>query len=358
MSDQTVRTLLLATLVAVASLGGVVGAVGASTSHAAAGNDADAAITGGAVLPGSVAPDANVADQRVSLRLANVSADDRPDTVSLVFPDPLARNVSNPRADASSAGTVTVGSPAIVDGPDDDGVRDTVRTRVNASGGGSVDVTLDVWLDVTYPDRNATYRFGAVLLDSRSGVSTAGGVATVVVGSGETRRGANRSANTDGASQNVDVAFSDPGDIEQAKVKVKGKVKNTTLATLPAGCLGPTNRTPFVYNQDVDVHVNNATGDIGKLKVKVKSKVKKIDFADAPRVRANGTNASALCEKRSTGGATTDSGSLNGLFGWGSRTNAAGTGASTSASGSGGFTAGLLGGGLSGLAAAVFRVLG
>ncbi|MFC7165147.1 hypothetical protein [Halospeciosus flavus] len=354
MSGDAARTLLVTLVVVSFSLGGV-GVAGATDATT---NQSDAAITGGAVLPGSVTPGTTVSDQRVSVRLANLSADGRPDILSLVVPDALAGNLTV--RGATATGNVSVVGATLVDGPDDDGNRDTVAVRTNASAGESVDTTLDVTLDVTYPDRNATYAVDAVLLDSRSGVSTANDVATVVVGSGAEQQAAN--ADTDSpTSQDVDVTLSNPEDVQKAKVKAKSKVKNATLAPISrTGCLGPTNRTPFVYNQDVDVHVNNATGDIGKLKVKVKSKVKKIDFADAPRVRVNATNAT--CPNGSAGAGPTagsgDDGSVgvNGLLGWGSRSTVAGTGTSTPG-GSSGVGTSILGGGVGALAVGLFRSL-
>jgi PKD repeat protein len=112
----------------------------------------------------------------VSAVFENVSRDGNTDAFAITFPDAVAGgNLSANSATVTDPGTdeeiSITSSLSKVDGPDQDGIRDTLRFAVSPDGGGTVDVAANVSVDVTWPgvDANTTYTVQASAEDSATG---------------------------------------------------------------------------------------------------------------------------------------------------------------------------------------------
>lgn len=109
-----------------------------------------------------------------SFETNNVSRDGNTDRFFVAFPDRIAGNLSpntvsvNNRSDGSAISISS--SKEIVDGPDKDGIKETITFAISPDGGGSVNVSVTVNTDVTWPDvdGDTAMPIEASVIDSKS----------------------------------------------------------------------------------------------------------------------------------------------------------------------------------------------
>lgn len=124
--------------------------VGAAGLGAAATNLHDAEIT-----PGEVEERSTV-DHHVAFSVDAVSGDGSTDRVWIQFPDgvDLSPNGATVADRADGSGVAVTSSIEVVDGPDEDGVEETLTFAISPDTGGTVDVRVNVSTAVSWPDRD------------------------------------------------------------------------------------------------------------------------------------------------------------------------------------------------------------
>jgi PGF-CTERM protein len=130
-------------------------------------------LTGGSVDPSTVNESTTVS-HLATLNFDNVSKDGNSDVFQVVFPNAVGgENLSANSAEVTnvSDGVSITSSIEKVDGPDDDGVMDTLEFAVSPDGGGVVDVRANVSVDVTWPAvaENTTDTIQVAAQDSSTG---------------------------------------------------------------------------------------------------------------------------------------------------------------------------------------------
>ncbi|MFB6227138.1 MAG: hypothetical protein ABEH88_00885 [Halobacteriales archaeon] len=130
---------------------------------------------GGSVDP-SVVNESVTESHDVSAVFENVSRDGNTDTFAMTFPDAVAgENLSANSAtvtDRLDGSEISISSSVSkVDGPDQDGVMDTLTFAVSPDGAGTVDVVANVSVDITWPpvDADRIYTIRASAADSATG---------------------------------------------------------------------------------------------------------------------------------------------------------------------------------------------
>jgi PKD repeat protein len=138
-------------------------------------DNATLSLTGGSIAPETV-NESVTESHDVGAVFENVSRDGSTDTFAITFPDAVAGgNLSADSATVTDLGTdeeiSITSSLSKVDGPDQDGIRDTLRFAVSPDGGGTIDVAANVSVDVTWPevDANTTYTVQTSAEDSATG---------------------------------------------------------------------------------------------------------------------------------------------------------------------------------------------
>ena len=106
----------------------------------------------GNVSPGTVDEETTESNQQITFEVSTYSEDGNSDTVSLVFPDRYENNLSANSAVTNDPDGVAQ-SISLVDGPDGDGVQDTLQFEL-ADDGSDDSLPLEVGVDtgIDYPD--------------------------------------------------------------------------------------------------------------------------------------------------------------------------------------------------------------
>jgi len=132
-------------------------------------------LTGGSVVPSTVDEGATVT-HNASLTFENVSADGNTDTFQVIFPDSvrgnnLSANSANVTNLSDGSDVSITGSVNQVDGPDGDGFNDTLTFDVSPDSNGTIDVAVNVSVDVTWPNVsvNTTETIRVAAQDSSTG---------------------------------------------------------------------------------------------------------------------------------------------------------------------------------------------
>jgi hypothetical protein len=154
------------------------GMVNATGAFEAAGGDlsngGSLGLTGGSVAPDAVEASAT-ATHDAGASFENASADGEVDEFDVVFPDAVGGSdltINDATVtDLADGSDLQVESLSTVDGPDGDGILDTVRVAASPTGGGTVDVAVNVTVDVTWPgvDADTDYSIAAAGRDSATG---------------------------------------------------------------------------------------------------------------------------------------------------------------------------------------------
>jgi len=152
-------TLLILTVVIAATVA-TVAPLGAATADN---------LHNGSVSPSTV-DEGTTPDHTISFDVDDVSRDGSTDIFYVEFPNeatlsPNGVTVTN-RTDGSAISISS--SVEAVDGPDGDGVQDTLRFAIEPDGQGRVDLSVDISTSVTWPevDGDQTYRLKAQVEDS------------------------------------------------------------------------------------------------------------------------------------------------------------------------------------------------
>jgi len=141
-------------------------------------------IVDGSADPDQVAPGTTINNQKVTVTLANVSADGDTDTHFIEFPNDLANGLSVNSATVNGSASITQ-SAQLVEGYDDDNTDETVRFQTDTDAGGVVDLNVTVDTSVDYPDENATYSIDARVEDSDDDSAQQSNVTSITVGAQE-----------------------------------------------------------------------------------------------------------------------------------------------------------------------------
>jgi len=108
-------------------------------------------LTGVSVGGVPVADEGTAVTVELTVDLAALPAEGRSHTVSLSLPDGFASTATVESVRATGGDAVTVGAARVVDGPDGDGVQESVAMDVTASGNGTVAAPITVTLEATVP---------------------------------------------------------------------------------------------------------------------------------------------------------------------------------------------------------------
>jgi PGF-CTERM protein len=150
---------------------GAIAAAGGGTGDDGPG-PASLALVGGSVTSDSADASTTVTHE-VGVTYANVSADGETDAFDVAFPDAVGGTVlsiGDVTATNRDDGTrVAVESATKVDGPAGDGTPETVRVAVSPTGGGIINVSVNVSVEVAWPDLDS---------DTQYPIATAGGDST------------------------------------------------------------------------------------------------------------------------------------------------------------------------------------
>jgi len=144
------------------------------------------ALAGGSATPDTVDESTTVSHD-IGAVFENVSQDGTTDRFYFTFPDALAGNFSANSGNATSladGSSVSISSSiGTVDGPDADGVMDTLTFAVSPDATGVVDVMANASVDITWPavDANTTYTIQAAAEDSSTGNVSPTDIADVTV---------------------------------------------------------------------------------------------------------------------------------------------------------------------------------
>ena len=162
--DRAARAAVVASVVLLVSSAFVTPVAAAQNLHA------------GSVSPGGV-DEGETVKHTVTYQVTNVSNDGNTDELFLEFPNEVNASVnalssfSGDVTNTETGASVSVSSsPTLVDGPDGDGVKETVRIAVQPSGQlESVDLTVSFRGYATWPtvDGDTTYPIDAAVIDSK-----------------------------------------------------------------------------------------------------------------------------------------------------------------------------------------------
>ncbi|WP_435332678.1 PGF-CTERM sorting domain-containing protein [Haloarchaeobius sp. TZWWS8] len=128
-------------------------AVGGSAATATTASN----LHGGYVDPGTVEENSTV-EHTISFAVDNVSADGDTDRFYVIFPDDVEMSPDHVMVTDRSNGRMirVTSSPEVVDGPDQDGVEDTLTFAISPDGEDPVDVRVRLSNTVTWPDLAST----------------------------------------------------------------------------------------------------------------------------------------------------------------------------------------------------------
>ena len=123
--------------------------------------------------PDTVVSGNTTANHLFTFNVQEVSRDGSTDIIRMRFPDEMAEaglSVNNVVVEnAGTGGGVSISSsPNLVDGPDGDGIADTVRTAVSPTGGGTVrlNVQVDITTEAPTVETETDYTIRATVEDS------------------------------------------------------------------------------------------------------------------------------------------------------------------------------------------------
>ena len=168
----------------------------------------------------------------VQFTVESVSADGDTDTLTLVVPDSIASsttiadNINEVAVEDSNGETIQVEGSASAVNVDEDGVTEGIQFDIAPDGGGTVDATASVNVDLVYDVSQGDYNFGAEVSDSDSDSDSSANVATIHVDETPTVNSVSADATT--SPDTVTVTFSEPIDsttVENADFSVD--VENT-----------------------------------------------------------------------------------------------------------------------------------
>lgn len=193
MERLSVQTVLIAVLACSTVFAGTALAVGQIDSGGA-GSSGD---LGGsqAADPDELTSDESVSNLRLTFTAEDISRDGSTDQMQVILPDEVAEadlSVNGAVVErVDDGGGVSISSSAsLVDGPDGDGVQDTIRFAVSPTGGGSVDVNARVDVSITAPNvtERTEYPVRAQVTDSDGSSAGPTRFATLVVAPERTPR--------------------------------------------------------------------------------------------------------------------------------------------------------------------------
>ncbi|PSG99253.1 MAG: hypothetical protein BRC29_03960 [Nanohaloarchaea archaeon SW_7_43_1] len=113
--------------------------------------------------------DSTNSNQKVSFTASGISADGNTDELQIRFPDNLARNVSINQASAED--TSITSSAEMIQGDDNDSVRDTAHFAVSPDTSGNVTVNASLDFSVYYGEKG-DYPLTATVKDSEFGITS------------------------------------------------------------------------------------------------------------------------------------------------------------------------------------------
>jgi subtilisin family serine protease len=150
-------------------------------------------LNGGSTHP-ATAEASTVASHEVRVAFDNVSRDGETDRFDIGFPDAVGSAglsvVDISAAVRSDGAGIPVEDATRVDGTDRDGVRETIRVAVSPTGGGTVDLRVNLSVDITWPgvDADTVYPVSVAGRDSSTGsvASTVIGNVTVIANAAPT----------------------------------------------------------------------------------------------------------------------------------------------------------------------------
>jgi surface glycoprotein (TIGR04207 family) len=179
-TNSKLRSLFLATLMVVSVFGGTMAFAGtaaaANSVNAGAGNSGSV-VGNAAVDPASVTEGTTTDNHLITFTATDVSADGGTDTVNVTFDNAAASGLSVNGVTAETPGDNSVSitsSPNLVDGPDGDGVDDTIQFAISPDDGGTVDVEFEVDVTTQAPQVNSdtTVDIDATISDSDGSSAT------------------------------------------------------------------------------------------------------------------------------------------------------------------------------------------
>ena len=153
----------------------------AAATDISGGGAGDAGDLGGAsaIDPGTVTEGNTTGNHVLTFSVENVSKDGNSDRIMVTVPNALAEaglsaNGATVENASSGQGVSISSSASLVDGPDGDGVQDTVSLAVSPSGGGAVTLNVQVDVSTTAPAVESEQQYGVTATVQDSDNSTAG----------------------------------------------------------------------------------------------------------------------------------------------------------------------------------------